>query len=339
MIIDRYKDLIFKYDAIWFPDDDLSANAKTINEMFDLFMRYDLKMAQPALTKDSYFTHGITLENNNFVLRYTDFVEVMAPIFLCETLREVWETFNQSQSGWGLDNIWPKKINAGKRDLAIIDQTAVKHTRPVGGGELYNKLNISPHQEVRKLLIEYQVLLKKFSVIDGIPRVDNKKGDISTLLLNGTPTELLSLNKFATEYLYPNLTRMMLESNQSESDIMSILKILNTNNVHEYFQTINNNHDIIIINAIEKYSSDIINDLNVIGSNFIANNQIERGILYLNNAFVLNEKHSETLYNLAKALLELKEYKQALNLLNQIQNKDQNVLDLIFRIQFNLKGS
>lgn len=156
-VMEEWGDCILEYDAIWIPDDDISVDCKTINEMFDLFMDYDLALAQPALTWDSYYSHDITLKVKGNILRYTNFVEVMVPIFSSEALELLWETFYESESGWGLDSIWPKLLGYSKDSIAIIDKVAVKHTRKVKSGSLYNVINRSPYEELEQICKEYNV--------------------------------------------------------------------------------------------------------------------------------------------------------------------------------------
>lgn len=160
-LIDKNWEIISKYDAVWFPDDDLLVDTDSICKMFDLFSAFDLSLAQPALSMDSYFSHPCLLQQKKSIIRFTNFVEVMAPIFSLSSLERVKHTFSQSKSGWGLDFLWPHMIN-GK--IGIIDVTPVIHTRPIGG-ELY-KLNpeLSPKMDIVKLQEIYPdiILNKKY---------------------------------------------------------------------------------------------------------------------------------------------------------------------------------
>lgn len=158
-LIENYKSIIFDYKAVWFPDDDISTNSVNINKMFDLFSTYDLLLAQPSLTKDSYFSHPITLKRETTKLRYTNFVEAMAPIFSLEALMMCYNTFSKSISGWGLDFTWPKILNYPTDKIAILDETPIKHTRPVGVSSFYKSLKISPSQEMCMLTAEYDIKL------------------------------------------------------------------------------------------------------------------------------------------------------------------------------------
>ncbi|MGC4994850.1 hypothetical protein [Nocardia salmonicida] len=124
--------VIENYDYIWLPDDDLAADTSTINELFEYAAQYDLSLAQPALTEDSFFSHEITLVDRRFELRHTNFVEIMAPCFSQEFLNRCLPTFDTTQTGWGLDFHWPRFITDSS-SIAIVDSVTVRHTRPVGG--------------------------------------------------------------------------------------------------------------------------------------------------------------------------------------------------------------
>jgi hypothetical protein len=155
-LLDANPDLLERYDSFWFPDDDLAATPRVIDRMFAFFTAFELALAQPALTRDSYYTWSTLLQDPRCHLRYTGFVEVMAPIFSRAALRRCAPTFSESRSGWGLDWVWPtlcREASLGR--LAVIDATPVKHTRPVGG-ELYrNNPELDPRADAERVLRHY----------------------------------------------------------------------------------------------------------------------------------------------------------------------------------------
>ena len=144
------------YDLFWFPDDDLAATTPLIERMFAFCRAYELALAQPALTRDSFHTWNTLLQQPQEQLRYAGFVEVMAPIFSRAALRVCLPTFSESRSGWGLDWVWPVLCRrAGLDRIAVIDATPVKHTRPVGG-ELYrNHPDLDPRRDAEQVLARY----------------------------------------------------------------------------------------------------------------------------------------------------------------------------------------
>ncbi len=122
---------ISQYRYVWMPDDDLLCVPEQVSRMFATCDELQLELAQPALTPDSYFAHPITLRHADFQLRFTNFVEIMAPVLSIDLLTRVIPTLAGNISGYGLDSVWPRMSRLGK--VAILDDVPVKHTRPLGG--------------------------------------------------------------------------------------------------------------------------------------------------------------------------------------------------------------
>ncbi|WP_417356850.1 hypothetical protein [Gallaecimonas pentaromativorans] len=156
-------DWIKEYDAIWLPDDDIKTDAANINRIFALFHQYQLKLAQPALTPDSYISLKITRQRNWAQLRFTNYVEVMVPVMTSDTLEMLLPTFTLNKTGWGVDYYWNKLVRErGWGPLGIIDAAAVTHTRPVNPeGGYYQAMGISPGQERDEIMRRYKLSKKK----------------------------------------------------------------------------------------------------------------------------------------------------------------------------------
>jgi hypothetical protein len=127
----RHWEQIQAYRHVWLPDDDLLCVPEDVSRLFAICDELQLELAQPALTRDSYFTHVVTLQHSAFQLRFTNFVEIMAPVLSIDMLARAFPTLAGNISGYGLDALWPRYSRLGK--VAVIDDTPVKHTRPVGG--------------------------------------------------------------------------------------------------------------------------------------------------------------------------------------------------------------
>jgi hypothetical protein len=127
------------YQYFYFPDDDISIDTRNIHRLFGYMRKYDLAIAQPALSK-SYYTFKHTIKRNNSKLRYTNFVEIMQPCFSREALNRTLFTFNNTERGWGADFHWGKLVNYKKYNMAIIDDIISCHTRPVQS-ESFEELN------------------------------------------------------------------------------------------------------------------------------------------------------------------------------------------------------
>jgi hypothetical protein len=121
------------YDYIWLPDDDLAIDEDSVDALFATVAAHDLALAQPALSWSSFYSHPVTIRHPSFRLRYTDFVEIMAPCFSRGALEICVDTMSDSASGWGFDWTWPRQVGAALRRCAVIDTVLMTHTRPVGG--------------------------------------------------------------------------------------------------------------------------------------------------------------------------------------------------------------
>lgn len=131
-------DMLQRYDYIWLADDDIDCRAQDIDALFAVMKRHNLKLAQPSLSPKGYFTWCITLRNPLTRLRWTNFVENMVPCFHRNVLIECLPMMEGRIAGWGLEWTWTKAAGSDPRQIAIIDEIAVIHTRPAGsGGSLY----------------------------------------------------------------------------------------------------------------------------------------------------------------------------------------------------------
>jgi hypothetical protein len=133
-------DWVSTFEYIWFPDDDLQINTESINKLFEIAQKYSLWLCQPSLL--GYASHKITLPQQNSLLRYTNFVEVMAPMMNLDTVLKLKDTFDVNYSSWGLDGVWPYLLGHPKDKVAIIDTIIMQHTKPPGNPELYSQI---PH--------------------------------------------------------------------------------------------------------------------------------------------------------------------------------------------------
>lgn len=169
-------DILDRYDYIWLPDDDILTSCQTINEMFRMMARYDLAVAQPSLRRDSYFTHFIFNRCPGFLLRFTNFVEIMVPCLRADVLRTICADMKETRSGFGLDYVWCRLEGHTHRKCAILDGIEVCHTRPVGvhlRGEM-QKQGILPEDEEARLRLKYGIADRPLPVIYAALRSDGR---------------------------------------------------------------------------------------------------------------------------------------------------------------------
>lgn len=121
--------LLDRYDWIWMPDYDVHLEQEEIERMFRIAQDYNLNICQPSLTHDSYHSFPLVLNDPTKFMRYTNYVEIMCPLFKTEALRKVMWTFTINYSGWAQDFLWARDLNYER--LAIIDDVQAKHVKPV----------------------------------------------------------------------------------------------------------------------------------------------------------------------------------------------------------------
>lgn len=120
-----------EYDYYFFPDDDIETTSENIQKFFAITEKFNLKLAQPALKPDSYFSHILTVQRNIFTVRHTNFVELMIPFMSQSVLEKSLPFFESTKYGWGLDHIWAQFADNPDRDVAIVDASPVGHYRPL----------------------------------------------------------------------------------------------------------------------------------------------------------------------------------------------------------------
>ena len=139
--------LINQYDYFYMPDDDISINSANIKRLFKYMKIFKLDLAQPAIA-NSYYSHDHTAKHKDFLLRFTNFVEIMQPCFSREALKKVLFTFDESKSGWGIDYHWGVILDFTKMNMAVIDDVTSEHTRPVQSDH---------HQELNDYMKKYSL--------------------------------------------------------------------------------------------------------------------------------------------------------------------------------------
>lgn len=120
-----------KYDYIFFWDDDIGIEQFSYKDFIAVMEENRLDMAQPALSRQSYYFHEITLKNTRYSIgRFTDFVEIMVPVFSNAAWIKFWERLLKEDNGWGLgyDLVIKRLLDF---NVGIIDSQPVTHTLPV----------------------------------------------------------------------------------------------------------------------------------------------------------------------------------------------------------------
>jgi hypothetical protein len=171
-----------EYEYFYFLDDDIEIDTEAINTIFQLSRTFKTSISQAALTADSYCSWPIFKQKKNSFCRFVGQVEVMAPLFNQEALRQCLPSFNYNKSSWGLDSVWSKILGYPQNKMAVFDFVTMRHTLPVGGGELYVKIGIDPHDEWREIIDHYEAKKHDFKEYGRLQLVDSRNNRLQFLM-------------------------------------------------------------------------------------------------------------------------------------------------------------
>jgi hypothetical protein len=117
------------FDAMFVLDDDVMLPQHFLDRYLRLASQYKFALSQPARTFDSYIDHSFTMQMPGLVARSTRFVEI-GPVFCID--RDAFELIlpfdATSPMGWGLDFVWPVRIEKSGKRMGIIDALPVSHS-------------------------------------------------------------------------------------------------------------------------------------------------------------------------------------------------------------------
>lgn len=135
------KERVKNAEYVQIMDDDLLTDISNVTEAFEYCRKYNLSLAQPSLTKDSYIawkTLSRAQNPNGPELRYLNSVEIMMPIFSKQFFNIIYDWFEYFYTGYHMDmRLWSQLILENEWNCAVLDRVSYKHTRPFGKGELY----------------------------------------------------------------------------------------------------------------------------------------------------------------------------------------------------------
>ncbi|MGI8951273.1 MAG: hypothetical protein ACR2FN_06775 [Chitinophagaceae bacterium] len=144
-----------QYEYFYFLDDDIEIDTLQINQMFLLSRAFNSFISQASLTKDSYCSWPMFKQQRKSFCRFVGQIEVMAPLFNANALQKCLPSFIGNRSSWGVDSVWSKILKYPEDKLIVFDKITMRHTQPVGGGELYQKIGIDPQQDWKNIVNKY----------------------------------------------------------------------------------------------------------------------------------------------------------------------------------------
>ncbi len=160
-LLERFPEVLGRYDHVLFLDDDIATTAADLNALFAECRRHALDLTQMSLTQGSAcnWKHLFKRQGQSEP-RQVSAVEIMMPVFSRRALGWIKPTLGKSVSGFGLDLVWGHIVAQNGGRTAVLDRVAATHARAVdqSGGAFYNYLRrhgINAKAELWSLLTEY----------------------------------------------------------------------------------------------------------------------------------------------------------------------------------------
>ena len=139
--------LLDKYDYIMMADDDFKMTADDINRTFDTMRKYDLQIGHPSFSHQSYGLYFPTYHNPRFKIRFTNFVENGVACLHRSVWQQLLPIFDDNPMGYYIDNFWARLTDDPARQVALIDEVQVTHSRIYESGGLHRKMKQYGWQE------------------------------------------------------------------------------------------------------------------------------------------------------------------------------------------------
>jgi hypothetical protein len=158
-------DLLLRYQAVLFLDDDVEISAEEIDAFFRAMTAENLDLAQPALSADSATAYPFLKRPSaaTGVTRVSS-VEIMAPALTRRALEGAKWVFAESVSGWGSDLLLGPAVRSafGPNSVGIVGSVAVRHAAPVdlSMGAFYaflRRYGVDPGHEANRVAVDFGV--------------------------------------------------------------------------------------------------------------------------------------------------------------------------------------
>jgi hypothetical protein len=158
-------DLLLRYQAVLFLDDDVEIDAQGIEAFFRAMTAEKLDLAQPALSADSATAYAFLKRPSVSagVMRVSS-VEIMAPALTRRALEGAKWAFAESVSGWGSDLLLGPAVRSafGPNSVGVVGSVAVRHAAPVDlrAGAFYAFLRhygVDPGHEANRIAVDFGV--------------------------------------------------------------------------------------------------------------------------------------------------------------------------------------
>lgn len=174
-IYNKYRKEIDKYERFFILDDDIIFKTDDISKMFEISKKYDLWLCQPSFDIKGKNSYKMLIQDTNYFLRYTNFVEVCVTLLNKEALHKFMKYYDPILIGWGIDYLltWVIKPEKYKKRMAVIDEIICLNPED----NTYGKSNDREHNKIKNYdkEIEFWNSVKyKYNISDVTPKIYEK---------------------------------------------------------------------------------------------------------------------------------------------------------------------
>ena len=135
------------FDWVIIADDDVVIAETWLDSYLALAGRFDFALSQPARTRDSFSDNHIVAQAPGLLARRTRFVEI-GPVFCIrrDAVPLLVPFEPEIGMGWGLDFIWPMRLEKSGMRIGIVDAAPVAHS-------LRNQVQSYVHTEPGRVML------------------------------------------------------------------------------------------------------------------------------------------------------------------------------------------
>ncbi|UFN47219.1 hypothetical protein LPC08_14410 [Roseomonas sp. OT10] len=128
VLLDELTEDAAEYDWVLLCDDDIEVGPGFLDRLIGLSERFGFALSQPARTADSFTDHPIVQVMPGLLARRTRFVEIGPLTCIRRDAVPLLLPFGEGGGmGWGLDFIWPVRMEKAGLHMGIVDAAPLTH--------------------------------------------------------------------------------------------------------------------------------------------------------------------------------------------------------------------
>jgi hypothetical protein len=199
-----------QYKYFYFLDDDIKIDTAQINKMFALSSVFDSWISQASLSQNSFCSWPMFKQQPDSFCRFVGQIEVMAPLFNAMALEKCLPSFIGNKSSWGVDSVWSKILDYPEDKLIVFDHVIMEHTKPVGGGELYEKIGVDPQEDWTNLTTKYNAKKQNYQEYGRLAIINKNHYLFNFLSIKGKEF-LATVNRHINDYDLPSRVKSQIK--------------------------------------------------------------------------------------------------------------------------------